>query len=282
MIYKFIDNNGSEISVNSLESLQALVDSETIKESTKIKAGLRGKWTTASEIEGLNFASEEITQNTADSEEDIKSFITQSESHIEKEEIKEIKEEASTQKEKENKDINQTQEIAIDKKNESVVDISDSNTDNSENNDKVDDLMAPDFPQAVKTCFKKYFDFKGRASRSEYWYFILFTFLGYGAGFLLGLIAPALLWLLGIFVLAILIPVITVAARRLHDINKSGWYQALPLPPGIIETIFAMNRNEVGEIIFLIIGLVAYIYLIILLCTAGDSKKNRFGKNPLK
>ena len=282
MIYKFIDNNGSEISVNSLESLQALVDSETIKESTKIKAGLRGKWTTASEIEGLNFASEEITQNTADSEEDIKSFITQSESHIEKEEIKEIKEEASTQKEKENKDINQTQEIAIDKKNESVVDISDSNTDNSENNDKVDDLMVPDFPQAVKTCFKKYFDFKGRASRSEYWYFILFTFLGYGAGFLLGLIAPVLLWLLGIFVLAILIPAITVAARRLHDINKSGWYQVLPLPPGIIETIFAMNRNEVGEIIFLIIGLVAYIYLIILLCTAGDSKKNRFGKNPLK
>jgi len=282
MIYKFIDNNGSEISVNSLESLQALVDSETIKESTKIKAGLRGKWTTASEIEGLNFASEEITQNTADSEEDIKSFITQSESHIEKEEIKEIKEEASTQKEKENKDINQTQEIAIDKKNESVVDISDSNTDNSENNDKVDDLMAPDFPQAVKTCFKKYFEIKGRASRSEYWYFILFTFLGYGAGFLLGLIAPVLLWLLGIFVLAILIPAITVAARRLHDINKSGWYQALPLPPGIIETIFAMNRNEVGEIIFLIIGLVAYIYLIILLCTAGDSRKNRFGKNPLK
>ena len=74
-----------------------------------------------------------------------------------------------------------------------------------------------------------------------------------------------LLWLLGIFVLAILIPAITVAARRLHDVNKSGWYQALPLPPGIIETIFAMNRNEVGEIIFLILGIVAYIYLIILL-----------------
>ncbi len=53
MIYKFIDNNGSEISVNSLESLQALVDSDTIKESTKIKAGLRGKWTTASEIDGF-------------------------------------------------------------------------------------------------------------------------------------------------------------------------------------------------------------------------------------
>ena len=142
--------------------------------------------------------------------------------------------------------------------------------------------MAPDFPQAIKICFKKYFEIKGRASRSEYWYFILFILLGYGAGILLGLIAPVLLWLLGIFVLAILIPAITVAARRLHDINKSGWYQALPIPPGIIETIFAMNRNEVGEIIFLILGIVAYIYLIILLCTAGNSKKNRFGKNPLK
>ena len=80
MIYKFIDNNGSEISVNSLESLQALVNSDTIKESTKIKAGLRGKWTTASEIDGLNFASEEEIQDTTETEEDIKSFITQSES----------------------------------------------------------------------------------------------------------------------------------------------------------------------------------------------------------
>ena len=56
MIYKFIDTNGSEISVNSLSSLQALVDSETVKENTKVKAGLRGKWTTASNIEELVFA----------------------------------------------------------------------------------------------------------------------------------------------------------------------------------------------------------------------------------
>ena len=282
MIYKFIDNNGSEISVNSLESLQALVDSDTIKESTKIKAGLRGKWTTASEIDGLNFASEEEIQNTTETEEDIKSFITQSESPPKKEEIKEIKEEAVIPENKENRETDQAKEIYIEKKNERSLDISDSNSDKFENNDNIDNLMAPNLPQAVRICFKKYFDFKGRASRSEYWYFVLFTFLGYGVGILLGLIAPFLLWLLGIFVLAILIPAITVAARRLHDVNKSGWYQALPLPPGIIETIFAMNRNEVGEIIFLILGIVAYIYIIILLCTAGDSKKNRFGKNPLK
>jgi len=78
MIYKFIDINGSEIVVNSLSSLQALVDSETIKENTKVKAGLRGKWTTASGIEELSFAheaEEEITE-TITPEVDIKSFIT--------------------------------------------------------------------------------------------------------------------------------------------------------------------------------------------------------------
>ena len=79
MIYKFIDNNGSEITVNSLSSLQALVDSETVKKDTKVKAGLRGKWTTASKIDELVFAQEveeESEQETAVPEDDIKSFIT--------------------------------------------------------------------------------------------------------------------------------------------------------------------------------------------------------------
>ena len=50
---------GPEITVNSISSLQALIDSETIKENTKVKAGLRGKWTTADKIEGVVFAKEE-------------------------------------------------------------------------------------------------------------------------------------------------------------------------------------------------------------------------------
>ena len=138
-----------------------------------------------------------------------------------------------------------------------------------------------DLQTSIKTCFKKYFEIKGRASRSEYWYFVLFIFLGYVAGLLLGLITPVLFWLLGIFILGIIIPAITVTARRLHDINKSGWFQALPIPAGIIETVFAINRNETGELIFLIIGLGIYIYLIVLYCTAGNNKKNRFGP-PIK
>jgi hypothetical protein len=81
MIYKFIDNNGAEITVNSISSLQALVDSETIKENTKVKAGLRGKWTTAGKIEGLVFAKEEEIADDVSEEpkEDIKSFITSEE-----------------------------------------------------------------------------------------------------------------------------------------------------------------------------------------------------------
>lgn len=280
MIYKFIDNNGSEISVNSLESLQALVDSDTINESTKIKAGLRGKWTKASEIEGLNFIKEEEIENISEPEEDIKSFITQSESSTEKEEVEEAKERVVIKKEEE-KETSQAQ-VVKDENNESSNDISDYNTDKFENDDRLDNSMSPGLPEAVKICFKKYFDFKGRASRSEYWYFILFIFLGYGVGLLLGLITTALFWLLGIFIIGIIIPAIAVTARRLHDINKSGWFQAIPIPPGIIETIFVMNRNEVGEMIFLVIGISCYIYLLVLYCTAGDSKKNRFGKNPLK
>ncbi len=285
MIYKFIDNNGSEISVNSLESLQALVDSDTINESTKVKAGLRGKWTIALEIEGLIFNTKDEVQNISEPEEDIKSFITQTENSSEKDEIEEIKEKVLTKKKEEKIDEEETkvaQEVSEYENNESSNNTSDYYTEKFENNDNVDELMAPSLPEAVKICFKKYFDFKGRASRSEYWYFILFIFLGYGAGFLLGLITPALFWLLGIFFIVIIIPAIAATTRRLHDINKSGWFQALPIPPGIVETIFATSRNETGEIIFLIIGLAIYIYLLVLYCTAGDSKPNRFGKNPLK
>ena len=81
MIYKFIDNNGSEITVNSLSSLQALVDSETVKKNTKVKAGLRGKWTTAEKISDLVFEEkieERISEETIEPEKDIKSIITQS------------------------------------------------------------------------------------------------------------------------------------------------------------------------------------------------------------
>ena len=285
MIYKFIDNNGSEISVNSLESLQALVDSDTINESTKVKAGLRGKWTKALEIEGLSFIKEEEIQNTPEPEEDIKSFITQSENSAPQEEIKkESKTKAQDDDEYEYVEEIVEEEVEVDEdNNEDTGDNSDYYTEKfNKQNEKEEESMGLNLPEAVKICFKKYFDFKGRASRSEYWYFVLFIVIGYAIGFGLIFAASQLFWLLAIFIIAIIIPWISVAVRRLHDINKSGWFVALPLPAGVIEAIFSVNRQTTFEIIFAVIGFGCSIYLIVLYCTAGDSKQNRFGKNPLK
>jgi len=76
MIYKFIDNNDQEIIVNSLSSLQALVDSETIKKNTKVKAGLRGKWAKAENTVGLIFEGKKVEETPKEETEDIVDIIT--------------------------------------------------------------------------------------------------------------------------------------------------------------------------------------------------------------
>ena len=181
MIYKFIDNNGSEITVNSLSSLQALVDSDTINEDTKVKAGLRGKWTTASAIEGLVFSTDVSNidnQKTELPQGDIKSFITGEEKKEpapeddEYEYVEEIVEEEIEVDDDVPQKIDQQEENKNNLNNENQ-DTSDYYTEkfnkNNEDEDE-DDAIVSSFPDAVKKCFKKYFDFKGRASRSEYWY----------------------------------------------------------------------------------------------------------------
>ena len=105
MIYKFIDTNGSEISVNSISSLQSLVDSETIKKTTKVKPGLRGQWTTAANIIELVFPESEYdeTEEILDSAVDIKSFITnhqQTEDVTEEEDKEDVIEEEKLNNEK--------------------------------------------------------------------------------------------------------------------------------------------------------------------------------------
>ena len=136
------------------------------------------------------------------------------------------------------------------------------------------------FGKSIKTCLtKKYSSFSGRASRSEFWFFYLFILIGYLISLtLIMTISFNLFWLMGVFMLAMVIPAFAVTARRLHDINKSGWLQLLPLPAGILEAVFATSQESL-EILFLIIGLGLYIYLFILYCTGGDKKNNRFGKN---
>ncbi len=81
------------------------------------------------------------------------------------------------------------------------------------------------FQESVKTCFTKYADFNGRASRSEYWWFFLFVILASVATSLFSSI------LSGLISLATLLPSIAAATRRLHDTNRSGWWQLIVLVP---------------------------------------------------
>ena len=87
---------------------------------------------------------------------------------------------------------------------------------------------------AVKVCFRKYADFEGRASRSEYWWFFLAVLIGGTA------VASISIRLCGLFEVLTLLPMIAVGARRLHETNKSGWWQLLALVPSVIFLVFIL------------------------------------------
>lgn len=96
-------------------------------------------------------------------------------------------------------------------------------------------------------ALKKYVDFNGRARRSEYWYFTLFNVL---VSIVINVIAtqvPAIAMLGMVFSLAVLLPGIAVAIRRMHDVGKSGWYCLIPIYNLILAfTPGQMGPNEYG------------------------------------
>ena len=95
------------------------------------------------------------------------------------------------------------------------------------------------FQDAVRICLqRKYGDFNGRARRSEYWFFILFTAIAGAVGGVLDAIfrirsgtyggtGP----IQGLIQLALLVPTLAAGARRLHDTGRSGWWQLIGLIP---------------------------------------------------
>ena len=89
--------------------------------------------------------------------------------------------------------------------------------------------------QAVTLYFKNYVNFQGRSRRSEYWWVCLFNMI------VSGILTAALPEIAGIWTLAVAIPSLSLAVRRLHDIGKSGWWYLLvarPLVGGIILLIW--------------------------------------------
>ncbi|MGJ7914003.1 DUF805 domain-containing protein [Massilia sp. LXY-6] len=100
------------------------------------------------------------------------------------------------------------------------------------------------FLESIKTCFSKYATFEGTASRSEYWWFFLFLCL---ASLFCGVFSNALQ--LG-FNIATLLPSLAVATRRLHDTDRSGWWQLLyfvPLIGWIILIVFWAQESRLNR-----------------------------------
>jgi uncharacterized membrane protein YhaH (DUF805 family) len=96
------------------------------------------------------------------------------------------------------------------------------------------------FTQAITSGFSNYVNFSGRAIRSEYWFWILFSIIGQ------------------LFNLAAFLPSIAVAVRRLHDLDRSGWW-----------------------ILLIFLPLIGAVVLIVWYCTRGTEGPNQFGPDPL-
>ena len=108
------------------------------------------------------------------------------------------------------------------------------------------------FSEAVKTSLvDKYATFSGRATRSEYWYVVLFGYLLALLIVLLGMMVDSpelIIGLSSVLSLILLVPGLAVCIRRLHDTGRSGWWYLLVLIPYIgaiaLLVIFCLKSSE--------------------------------------
>ena len=138
------------------------------------------------------------------------------------------------------------------------------------------------FQSALQTL-KRYADFKGRASREEFWCFFAFVIIANALASLVGLLLGFGAALPGIVGLLLIIPQLAVAVRRLHDLGKSGrellvpclMFLAVPLAfafRGILPKIVALG--------FLGITLLVFANLLTLFIKKGSAVPNRYGAAP--
>lgn len=136
------------------------------------------------------------------------------------------------------------------------------------------------FGEAVRVCLAKYVDFSGRARRSEYWWFWLFNLIASGvAAGLDGVLESSVV---GIVVgLGLLLPGFSVTARRLHDIDRSGYWMLLPMAAVIPGAIVAFTDAGPAALGVMVLGALAgTLALVVLLVRAGSEGENRFGPAP--
>jgi uncharacterized membrane protein YhaH (DUF805 family) len=87
--------------------------------------------------------------------------------------------------------------------------------------------------RAVATCLGKYATFRGRASRPEFWWFWLFVFLSNVAAVVVDSALGTPFVVTAIVVLALVVPGLAAAVRRLHDTGRSGWWYLVAFIPFI-------------------------------------------------
>ncbi len=110
------------------------------------------------------------------------------------------------------------------------------------------------FSESISTCYRKYASISGRATRSEYWWFYLFTLLAsFVLGFILGFLSVAggsdlsllISVLISFFIFTI--PQFTAGIRRLHDTGRSGWnylWTLIPFIGGLIVLYFLIEKSD--------------------------------------
>ncbi len=134
-----------------------------------------------------------------------------------------------------------------------------------------------DFFDAIRICLNKYADFKGRASRSEFWFFTLAQ-----------VILSALATQSEIIFLALLLPGLAVSARRLHDTGKSGWWQVLPMSLFLgslamtalayFDSVSDNNEKRIVIVLAALLWLASIVIMMILFFAKGQDAPNRFDK----
>lgn len=151
------------------------------------------------------------------------------------------------------------------------------------------------FSEAVASGFRRTFQLRGRASRSEYWWFVLFYFVALAAaGLMTGLLAVAAGGAAPIGVVAVLaifvciVPSFTLLVRRLHDTDHSGWWVGLQVLIGTTGSLVGVGGSTLGSnevtgvgALLTFVNFILSVVIFVWLCKRGTDGINRFGPDPL-